>query len=343
MQTVKVRLRKPTRVFNFLCDDIDLKRDDRCIVESERGLEYGACLLPPKPCPSGAEQSHSRKVLRKTTNADEAAFTEVIEHEKAAWAFCREQIKTRKLKMKLVDVEYTFDRHKAIFYFSAEDRVDFRDLVRDLAKGLKARIELRQIQVRDEAKLVGGIGVCGRELCCSTWMREFKPISMKMAKRQNLSLNPSKISGQCGRLLCCLSYENELYQNKKSVVLAEHEAAEAKRKADGEDSSDLGAEDPFPEAEIFTAYAGGKPPTIEELDEDEGETRPSAVLDLESDGDDSGGKSKPPGKQRNAEPARQEEPSPKPKNRSRSRRKRKRSRGSKDNDKPNSSSSRKKK
>src|SRR5690606_3977835 len=121
------------------------------------------------------------------------------------------------LPMKLADVEYTFDKQKIVFYFTAEDRVDFRDLVRELARDLKTRIELRHIQVRDQARIVGGIGVCGRELCCSTWLGEFQPISMKMAKNQNLSLNPQKISGQCGRLLCCLSYENDLYVERRKL------------------------------------------------------------------------------------------------------------------------------
>jgi hypothetical protein len=125
------------------------------------------------------------------------------------------------MKMKLVECEYAFDRKKVIFYFTAEDRVDFRELVRDLAREFKARIELRHIQVRDEAKIIGGIGSCGRELCCTTWLREFLPISMKMAKRQNLSLNPSKISGQCGRLLCCLAYENDLYQRGRRIDIPE--------------------------------------------------------------------------------------------------------------------------
>ncbi len=340
MQLVKVRLRKPTRVFTFLCDSIDLKRDDHCIVKSDRGLEYGACVLPPEPCPHGAEQRYSMQVVRKTTESDEAAFRDVIEQEKSAWAFCQERIAARKLAMKLVDVEYTFDRHKVVFYFTADDRVDFRDLVRDLAKGLKVRIELRHIQVRDEAKLVGGLGVCGRELCCSTWLREFKPISMKMAKRQNLSLNPSKISGQCGRLLCCLSYENELYQNKKSVVLAEWEEAEAKRKAEGGRQASWTEEDPFPEAEIFTAYAGGKPPSVEDLDEDETEARPSAVLGMDEDDSDSDQPETGAAEEQQAStpPPGEDKQAPKPKNRSRSRRRRRRNKGSRGNQGANGAS-----
>lgn len=216
MQTVKVRLRKPTRVFTFLCeDDLPLARNEDCIVRTERGLEYGTCIVPPEPLPEAAKNRYKMSVVRKITHQDETTFHHIQMEEERALETCAIRVRERNLPMKLVDAEYTFDRHKIIFYFTAEDRVDFRQLVRDLAQDLKTRIELRHIQVRDEAKILGGIGVCGRELCCSTWLREFKPISMKMAKRQNLSLNPSKISGQCGRLLCCLSYENDLYQESR--------------------------------------------------------------------------------------------------------------------------------
>lgn len=215
MQTVKIRLRKPTRVFTFLADDITLLRNDDCIVRSDRGLEYGTCVLPPEPCPDHLISRYKMTVVRKVTMSDEGTFRQLQQEEAKAKELCARHIRDRSLPMKLVDVEYTFDKHKVIFYFTAADRVDFRQLVRDLAQGLKTRIELRHIQVRDEAKITGGIGMCGRELCCATWLREFKPISMKMAKRQNLSLNPSKISGQCGRLLCCLSYENEMYKERK--------------------------------------------------------------------------------------------------------------------------------
>jgi len=295
MQIVKVRLRKPTRVYSFLCEDIELKRDEHCIVETERGLEFGSCVLPPEPCPEEDKNQYSMHVLRRAHEEDEADFAKLLEEEANARAICHECIQSRQLPMKIVDAEYTFDRHKVILYFTADERVDFRDLVRELAKHLKTRIELRHIQVRDEAKLIGGIGVCGRELCCSTWLREFKPISMKMAKRQNLSLNPAKISGQCGRLLCCLSYENELYQNKKSIVMAEREAEQAaeaaRREAEGEEAEpEWSEEDPFPDAEIYTAYAGGRPPTLEELDDPE-DAGPSAVADLgaENSADDEEG------------------------------------------------------
>lgn len=239
MQTVKVRLRKPSRVFTFLSNNIALQRDDTCVVRSDRGLEYGRCVLPPEPCGEEEERRFKMNVIRKSTAHDEKTFEQLQYDEVLAKETCREKIQARELPMKLVEVEYSFDRRKVIFYFTAEDRVDFRELVRDLAQDLKARIELRHIQVRDAAKMVGGIGTCGRELCCTTWMREFIPISMKMAKRQNLSLNPSKISGQCGRLMCCLSYENDLYSkarhDKTSKIQAgpsDHEALRDRMEAD---------------------------------------------------------------------------------------------------------------
>lgn len=215
MHTVRVRLRKPARVFTFLCKNIPLKRDERCVVRSDRGLEFGTCVLPPEEIIEDTQERYKMTVVRSATPHDEKTYDEIHEDEARAKKTCQKHIKERKLGMKLVDVEYTFDRRKIVFYFTAEERVDFRELVRDLAHELKARIELRHIQVRDEAKMIGGIGTCGRELCCTSWMSDFMPISMKMAKRQNLSLNPSKISGQCGRLMCCLSYENDMYSNAK--------------------------------------------------------------------------------------------------------------------------------
>jgi cell fate regulator YaaT (PSP1 superfamily) len=217
MQTVRIRLRKPTRVFTFLSRDVPLKRDDACVVRSDRGLEYGTCVTAPEECPEGLEKRLKMTVVRKATLNDESSFRQIQIDEERAKQVCAQKISQHNLPMKLVDVEYTFDKHKVVFYFTAAERVDFRRLVRDLAQSLRTRIELRHIQVRDEAKLIGGLGMCGRSLCCSTWLREFHPISMKMAKRQNLSLNPSKISGQCGRLLCCLGYEDDLYPKKKKA------------------------------------------------------------------------------------------------------------------------------
>lgn len=220
MQTAKIRLRKPTRVFTFLCEDLALKRDDKCVVRSDRGLEYGTCIVPSEDCPDGMKELVKMSVVRKATLNDETTFSQIQRDEDRARKVCAQKIAIHKLPMKLVDAEYTFDKHKVVFYFTAAERVDFRKLVRDLAQELKTRIELRHIQVRDEAKLVGGLGVCGRELCCASWLTEFQPISMKMAKRQSLSLNPSKISGQCGRLLCCLAYENDQYPDPRKVRAA---------------------------------------------------------------------------------------------------------------------------
>ncbi len=230
MQTVKVRLRKPRRVFTFLCNDLHLERDQPCLVQSDRGTEWGVCVLPPEPCPPEMERRYSMRVLRKVSWRDEETLEWMVTEEAKAVSICAKEIEKHKLPMKLVDAEYTFDKRKIIFYFTADDRVDFRELVRDLAHHLRTRIELRHIQVRDEAKMVGGIGGCGRELCCTTWLNDFKPISMRMAKRQNLSLNPSKISGQCGRLLCCLAYENDQYESAKRQMSRrkEQDAIESK-------------------------------------------------------------------------------------------------------------------
>lgn len=227
MNVVKIRLRKPRRVFSFLCAELPLNRDDSCIVLSDRGEEWGTCILPPEPCPQEMTKRFSMKVLRRITDKDEKNYAFIEEEERKAREICLKKIKSRHLPMKLVDVEITFDKRKIIFYFTADDRVDFRELVRDLAHDLRARIEMRHIQVRDEAKMVGGIGGCGRELCCSSWMNEFHPISMRMAKAQNLSLNPSKISGQCGRLLCCLSYENEQYEAMRKKARQEAKTKQA--------------------------------------------------------------------------------------------------------------------
>lgn len=217
MNIAKIRLRKPRRVLQCLCSEqIFLKRDDSCIVQTDRGLEWGICLIPPEPCSSEIERQTQYKVIRKANNNDFNTLKNIESEEKRALGICSEYIAKHKLPMRLVDSDYTFDKHKLTFYFTADHRIDFRELVKDLAQEFRTRIELRHIQTRDQAKLVGGIGVCGLELCCKRWLEQFTPISMRMAKRQNLSLNPSKISGQCGRLLCCLAYENEMYPPLKT-------------------------------------------------------------------------------------------------------------------------------
>lgn len=240
MHVVQIRLRKPRRVFPFICDsNIGLERDAPCIVQTDRGTEWGTCLLPPEPVPYEMERRYSMRVLRLAVQADHDTQRYLETEEKKARRLAFDKIRQHNLPMKLVDVEYTFDKQKIVFYFTAEDRVDFRDLVRDLAHDLRARIELRHIQVRDEAKMVGGIGGCGRELCCTTWLNDFMPISMRMAKRQNLSLNPSKISGQCGRLLCCLSYENDQYEAaRKQAKQQQEQEARAPRQEDPAPSAD---------------------------------------------------------------------------------------------------------
>jgi cell fate regulator YaaT (PSP1 superfamily) len=274
MYITKVRLRKPTRVFTFSCEerDVDLRRGENCIVKSDRGTEYGTVVVPPEPCPDGMSDRYNMNVLRKASIADDTTYSHILAEEQKAKEVCQRRIAERGMAMKLVDVEYTFDRHKVIFYFTAAERVDFRELVRDLAQELKARIELRHIQVRDEAKIVGGLGVCGRELCCSTFLTEFKPISMRMAKQQNLSLNPTKISGQCGRLLCCLAYENDLYKGKKAELGLNKPIPKPAGEDDAADNFDWDV--PVPPGVSVTT--DGEPVKVE----DDVALQPSAVVEL---------------------------------------------------------------
>ena len=212
MDIVRVRLRKPRRVLSFLCEGLTLNRDDACVVHTEDGLELGVCVLPPEP--RSPEETHRvrMRVLRRATPEDLQNLLDIERQEARAQEVCRRKIEKHSLPMKLVDTECAFDKSRITFHFVAENRVDFRELVRDLAHELRSRIELRHIQVRDQAKLTGGLGTCGRPLCCASFLDEFRPISMRMAKAQNLSLNPAKISGQCGKLLCCLSYESDQYE-----------------------------------------------------------------------------------------------------------------------------------
>lgn len=237
MNVARVRLRKSNRVFPFNCS-VAVDRGQPCIVRTENGLEWGVCVTAPGPAQEDGEaETPESQVVRKATDEDWETFRQIIEEERKSFQTCAERIRGSGLDMKLVDVEYTFDKRKVIIYFTAELRVDFRELVRDLAHALKTRIELRHIQVRDQAKMVGGLGECGRPLCCHSWLCEFLPISMKMAKRQNLSLNPEKISGQCGRLMCCLSYENEQYDVKKKKCAQEPTAGEADANETGDSAS----------------------------------------------------------------------------------------------------------
>lgn len=199
------------KVFDFDALDLDLTVGHKVIVETERGRALGTIVRAPQLTASENAPPKLKSILRIATDSDLEQARTNEEKEKEAISFCRQRIQQRGLEMKLVRAEYLFDSSKILFYFTADGRIDFRDLVRDLAQQLRTRIEMRQIGVRDEAKLVGGLGVCGRELCCSSYLREFAPVSVKMAKVQGLALNPSKISGQCGRLLCCLAYEYETY------------------------------------------------------------------------------------------------------------------------------------
>ncbi|MFH5186717.1 stage 0 sporulation family protein [Paenibacillus sp. TAB 01] len=212
---VGVRFKKAGKIYYF--DPIDLPVDKDCsvIVETARGIEYGKVVIGKRTVQEADVVLPLKKVIRIADLTDAQLVEDNKTAAKNAFAICQDKIKDHQLKMKLVDVEYTFDRNKIIFYFTAEGRVDFRELVKDLAGVFRTRIELRQIGVRDEAKMLGGIGPCGRILCCSSFLGDFEPVSIKMAKDQNLSLNPTKISGLCGRLMCCLKYEHDNYESAK--------------------------------------------------------------------------------------------------------------------------------
>lgn len=209
---VGVRFKDAGKIYHFNPKDMELKRDDYVMVETARGLEMGQVLVPPKELPDEEIVAPLKDVLRKASERDLAVAKENARLEGEAYTICQKKILDRGLGMKLVNVEYAFDRGKIMFYFTADGRVDFRELVKDLAAQFKTRIELRQIGVRDEAKMLGGLGCCGRPVCCKTFLGEFQPVSIKMAKEQNLSLSPTKISGLCGRLMCCLKYEQDTYE-----------------------------------------------------------------------------------------------------------------------------------
>lgn len=212
IKIVGVRFRTAGKVYYFGPKNLDLKIGDRVIVETARGVEMGTVAVAPKEVPDDEVVQPLKTVQRIATEEDFKRAEKNKEKEKEAFKICQEKIKKHKLEMKLVDAEYTFDNNKLLFYFTADGRIDFRELVKDLASVFKTRIELRQIGVRDETKMVGGIGICGRELCCHEHLSEFVPVSIKMAKEQNLSLNPTKISGVCGRLMCCLKHEQDTYE-----------------------------------------------------------------------------------------------------------------------------------
>ncbi|AZV55223.1 stage 0 sporulation family protein [Clostridium sp. AWRP] len=209
---IGVRFKKAGKIYYFSPGNLNIKRENSVIVETARGIEFGECVIEPKDIRESDIVSPLKSVLRIATEEDIQKYNENKEKEKKAFDICIEKIQQHELNMKLIDVEYTFDNNKVIFYFIADGRVDFRELVKDLASIFRTRIELRQIGVRDEAKMIGGLGPCGRAMCCSTFLGDFVPVSIKMAKEQNLSLNPTKISGICGRLMCCLNYEQDTYE-----------------------------------------------------------------------------------------------------------------------------------
>lgn len=217
---IGVRFRTAGKIYYFAPGKFHIKKGQQVIVETARGVEFGNVVIGPKEVEDDQITQPLKSVIRLATNEDRKIEERNREKEKEAFQICLEKIRKHKLEMKLIDAEYTFDNNKVLFYFTADGRIDFRELVKDLAAVFRTRIELRQIGVRDETKIRGGIGICGRELCCHTYLSEFAPVSIKMAKEQNLSLNPTKISGVCGRLMCCLTNEQENYELLNSKLPA---------------------------------------------------------------------------------------------------------------------------
>lgn len=216
IKVVGIRFQRAGKIYYFDPLDYDLETAMHVIVETARGVEMGTVLIPPKEVEDDKVIQPLKPVIRVATDEDEKVMERNKEKEAEAYVICKEKIAKHGLEMKLVAAEYTFDNNKLLFYFTADGRIDFRELVKDLAAVFRTRIELRQIGVRDETKILGGIGICGRALCCSSYLSEFAPVSIKMAKEQNLSLNPTKISGVCGRLMCCLKNEQETYEDLNS-------------------------------------------------------------------------------------------------------------------------------
>lgn len=216
VKIIGVRFRKAGKIYYFAPGDLQIEQGQHVIVETARGIEYGSVVLGMRDVAEKEITLPLKNVIRIATPEDDRIEAENREKEKSAFSICLEKIEKHGLEMKLIDAEYTFDNNKVLFYFTADGRIDFRELVKDLAAVFKTRIELRQIGVRDETKVVGGYSICGRPLCCSTYLSDFVPVSIKMAKEQNLSLNPTKISGVCGRLMCCLKNEQETYEELNS-------------------------------------------------------------------------------------------------------------------------------
>lgn len=220
INVIGVRFRRAGKIYFFDPAGLGIKTGDNVIVETARGIEYGNVVIGSKDVEEEKVVQPLKPVMRIATPVDDEIEYKNKMREKEAFQICLEKIAKHGLEMKLIDVEYTFDNNKVLFYFTADGRIDFRELVKDLASVFKTRIELRQIGVRDETKIIGGIGICGRALCCNTYLSEFAPVSIKMAKEQNLSLNPTKISGVCGRLMCCLKNEEEAYEELNSRLPA---------------------------------------------------------------------------------------------------------------------------
>ena len=218
IKVIGVRFRTAGKIYFFSPGELEIKQGEYVIVETARGIEYGRVVSEPKEVSDDEVVQPLKSVIRIANEQDKKTVEKNKEKEKEAFKICLEKIRKHNLQMKLIDVEYTFDNNKVLFYFTADGRIDFRELVKDLAAVFRTRIELRQIGVRDETKIRGGIGICGRPLCCSTYLSEFAAVSIKMAKEQNLSLNPTKISGVCGRLMCCLTNEEETYEELNSQL-----------------------------------------------------------------------------------------------------------------------------
>lgn len=220
IKVIGVRFRRAGKVYFFSPGKLEIRHGDNVIVETARGVEFGNVVTGPREVEEERISQPLKSVIRLANKDDYRREEKNREKEKEAFSICQEKIRKHGLDMKLIDAEYTFDNNKVLFYFTADGRIDFRELVKDLASVFRTRIELRQIGVRDETKIRGGIGICGRELCCHTYLTEFAPVSIKMAKEQNLSLNPSKISGVCGRLMCCLTNEEQNYEELNSRLPA---------------------------------------------------------------------------------------------------------------------------
>ncbi len=284
VKVVGVRFKHAGKIYYFDPGDIELTTGDGVIVETVRGVEYGEIVVPPKEISVDDVVQPLKEVLRRATEADMQVMQENVVKETKAFQIGLEKIESHGLPMKLVDVEYTFDNSKVIFYFTADGRVDFRELVKDLASVFRTRIELRQIGVRDQAKMLGGLGPCGRSMCCATFLGDFEPVSIKMAKEQNLSLNPSKISGICGRLMCCLRFETEVYKAEKDE--------KSERSEEDADAEPTDSERDSSRKSRFQAMKPVSPPEGSKPDEQTADSHPSAKR---QEGGKSNGEQRPVG------------------------------------------------